>query len=104
MTPEPRVAAGTHTDLRSRLGWFLLVRLLLVSIFLGIAATVYSPRPGDDWGVSIVLIAVGYGITAISGLLLPSVRRIVLYAAVQIALDLGMVSVVVVLSGGLDSP
>jgi two-component system, NtrC family, sensor histidine kinase PilS len=99
---SPGAGVTTNVELRSRLGWFLLVRLLLVSIFLGVAAT--APRGVEEYDLGLALIAVGYGITAISGLLLQSVRRIMLYAAVQIALDLGMVSVVVVLTGGLESP
>ena len=102
MTPGPLVEL--ETDLRSRLGWFLLVRLLLVSMFLGAVAAFSTRAPGAVHDLPLILIATGYGVTAISGLLLPSVRRIVLYTAVQIALDLGLVSIVVVLSGGLESP
>ena len=93
------------TDLRSRLGWFLLVRLLLVSAFLGGAALLYTrgqATSGPD--LRLGLIALGYGITAISGLLLPSVRRVFLYAAVQIGVDLGLVSLVILLTGALESP
>jgi transcriptional regulator with PAS, ATPase and Fis domain len=97
--------AERATDLRSRLGWFLLVRLLLVSAFLGGAAVLYTrghAATGPD--LRLGLIALGYGITAISGLLLPSVRRVLLYAAVQIGVDLGLVSLVIVLTGALESP
>ena len=93
------------TDLRSRLGWFLLVRLLLVSAFLAGAALLYTrgqAAAGPD--LRLGLIAFGYGITAISGLLLPSVRRVFLYATVQIGVDLGLVSLVIVLTGALESP
>ena len=96
---------GSATDLRSRLGWFLLVRLLLVSAFLGGAAVLYThgqATAGPD--LRLGLIALGYGVTAISGLLLPSVRRVFLYAAVQIGVDLGLVSLVIVLTGTLESP
>ena len=100
MTGGP--AVEDQTGLRSRLGWLLLVRLLLVSVFLGGAA--FSAAPGQRHDVRLALIAIGYGITGVSGLLLPRVRRVGLYAAVQLALDLGLVSVAVVLSGGLESP
>ncbi len=96
---------ASGADLRSRLGWFLLVRLLLVSAFLGGAAMLYtSHRAAAGPDVRLGLIALGYGVTAISGLLLPSVRRIFLYAAVQIGVDLGLVSLVIVLTGALESP
>jgi transcriptional regulator with PAS, ATPase and Fis domain len=83
----------------------LLVRLLLVSAFLGGAAVLYThgqATAGPD--LRLGLIALGYGVTAISGLLLPSVRRVFLYAAVQIGVDLGLVSLVIVLTGALESP
>jgi transcriptional regulator with PAS, ATPase and Fis domain len=93
------------TDLRSRLGWFLLVRLLLVSAFLGGAAVLYTRgQSSSSPDLRLGLIALGYGITAISGLLLPSVRRVFLYAAVQIGVDLGLVSLVILLTGALESP
>jgi transcriptional regulator with PAS, ATPase and Fis domain len=109
--PAPRSAPAAPpppapaSELRGRLGWFLLVRLLLVSAFLGAAAVLYSGgRPAATPDVHLGLIALGYGITAISGLLLPSVRRIFLYAAVQIGVDLGLVSLCIVLTGALESP
>jgi len=100
-----RDVPGADAALRSRLGWYLLVRLLLVTAFLGLAALLYArPRVALGPDPRLPLIALGYGVTAISGLLLPRVRRLVLYTAVQIAVDLSLVSLVIVLTGGLDSP
>ncbi len=97
-TPPPH-------DLRVRLGWFLLVRLLLVSAFFASAALVYiGERAETGLDTRLGLIVVGYGVTAISGLLLPRVRRIVLYAAAQIGVDLVLVSSVIVLTGALETP
>jgi transcriptional regulator with PAS, ATPase and Fis domain len=102
---ERGAAVALATDLRARLGWFLLIRLLLVSAFLGAAAMLYTgERAATVPDASLGLIALGYGITAISGLLLPSVRRIFLYAAVQIGVDLGLVSLVIILTNALESP
>ena len=102
---ERSVAAAPATDLRARLGWFLLVRLLLVSAFLGAAAMHYTGyRASTPPDARLGIIAFGYGVTAISGLLLRSVRRIFVYAAVQIAVDLGLVSAVIVATGMLESP
>jgi len=105
----PSRATAAVVDLRGRLGWFLLVRLLLVSLFFFGAAALYVRGPYDHslgarLDPHLGLIALGYGVTAVSGLLLPWVRRIFLYAAVQIGLDLGLVSLVIVLTGGLESP
>jgi hypothetical protein len=43
-------------------------------------------------------------VTAISSLLLPRVRHIVLFAGVQVAVDLALVTLVILATGGLASP
>jgi transcriptional regulator with PAS, ATPase and Fis domain len=97
-------AAARRAGLRDRLGWFLLVRLLLVSAFLCGAVMIYRhPRDGGP-DLRLGLVALGYGITGISGLLLPKVRRIFLYAAAQITVDLGLVSLMIIVTGALESP
>jgi len=97
-------AAARRAGLRDRLGWFLLVRLLLVSAFLCGAVMIYThPRDGGP-DLRLGLVALGYGITGISGLLLPKVRRIFLYAAAQITVDLGLVSLMIIVTGALESP
>jgi two-component system response regulator PilR (NtrC family) len=102
--PEPaRRPAGS--DLRQRLRWFLLVRLLFVSAFLAGAAMLYTRdhhASGPD--PSLGLIALGYGITAISALLLLGVRRVFLYAAIQIGVDLALVSAAIVMMGAFPNP
>ena len=77
--------------LRRRLGWFLLVRTALVTLFLAVAASVYGPQQLSGPDPRLGLIALGYGVTAISALLLPRVGPILLYAGVQIAVDLDMI-------------
>ena len=101
--PYPREAGDTA--LRSRLGWYLLVRVALVSGLLGIAALLYTPSLATIGTDSrLLLIALAFGITAISGLVLPSVRRIRRFAAAQIGVDLGLTSLAIVATGGIDSP
>jgi transcriptional regulator with PAS, ATPase and Fis domain len=90
--------------LRRRLGWFLLVRTILVTLFLAGAAWVYGPQRAGGPDPRLGLIALGYGVTAISALLLPRVRHIVLYAGVQVTVDLVLVTLVIVATGGLESP
>ena len=104
MTPGPLVEPEGHTDLRSRLGWFLLVRTILVTLFLAFAAWVYGPQEATGPDPRLGLIAVGYGVTAISSLLLPRVQRIALFAGVQVTVDLVLVTLVIVATGGLVSP
>jgi two-component system response regulator PilR (NtrC family) len=90
--------------LRRRLGWFLLVRTALVTLFLGGAAWVYGPQQAAGPDPRLGLIALGYGVTAISSVLLPRVRHILLYAGVQVAVDLALVTLVILATGGLASP
>ncbi len=102
--PAATVRPGTAHALRRRLGWFLLVRTVLVTLFLGFAAWVYGPQEATGPDPRLGLIAVGYGLTAISSLLLPRVHRIALFAGVQVAVDLVLVTLVIVATGGLLSP
>jgi len=97
-------AVARRTGLRDRLGWFLLVRLLLVSAFLGGAVMIYTHPRDSGPDLRLGLVALGYGITGISSLLLPKVRRVFLYAAAQIIVDLGLVSLMIIVTGALESP
>ncbi|MBP1689621.1 MAG: Type fimbriae expression regulatory protein PilR [Deltaproteobacteria bacterium] len=95
---------GHEQALRRRLSWFLLVRTALVTVFLAGAAWVYGPQQAAGPDPRLGLIALGYGVTAISSLLLPRVRHILLYAGVQVAVDLALVTLVILVTGGLASP
>ncbi|MCC6766118.1 MAG: sigma 54-interacting transcriptional regulator [Deltaproteobacteria bacterium] len=99
VAPAPRDQA-----LRRRLGWFLVVRTVLVTMFLAFAAWVYGPQEAAGPDPRLGLIALGYGVTAISALLLPRVRHIVLFAGAQVAVDLALVTLVILATGGLASP
>jgi len=96
---------GAHeAALRHRLGWFLLVRTALVTLFLVVAAWVYGPQKMSGPDPRLGLIAVGYGVTAISAMVLPRMRRLTMFAGVQVAVDLVLVSLVILATGGLVSP
>jgi hypothetical protein len=82
----------------------MLVRTVLVTIFLAGAAWVYGPQKDAGPDPRLGLIALGYGVTAISSLVLPRVRHIVLFAGVQVAVDLLLVTLVILATGGLASP
>jgi two-component system response regulator PilR (NtrC family) len=99
-------AAISRSDagLRRRLGWLLVVRLGLVSLFLAVAAVVYQPHASETFDGRLGLIALGYGVTAISSLFLRRVRRIRAFAGVQLAVDLALVTLVILVTGGLESP
>jgi two-component system response regulator PilR (NtrC family) len=102
--PPGTVRPGTAHALRRRLGWFLVVRTGLVSVFLAFAAWVYGPLEAAGPDPRLGLIAVGFGVTAISALVLPRVQRITLFAGVQVAVDLVLVTLVILATGGLLSP
>ncbi|HEY5933898.1 MAG TPA: sigma 54-interacting transcriptional regulator, partial [Kofleriaceae bacterium] len=104
--PGPRGASRPpHAHaLRRRLGWFLVVRTALVTLFLAGAAWVYGPQEAAGPDPRLGLIALGYGVTAISSLLLPRVRHILLFAGAQVAVDLVLVTLVILATGGLASP
>jgi transcriptional regulator with PAS, ATPase and Fis domain len=102
--PDGSLAPAVELALRRRLGWFLLVRTALVTLFLLAAAWIYEPQQAHGPDPRLGLIALGYGVTAISSLVLPRVRRIRLYAGVQVAVDLALVSLVILATGGLGSP
>jgi two-component system response regulator PilR (NtrC family) len=102
--PGHQHPGGHQQALRRRLGWFLFVRTALVTVFLAGAAWVYGPQAAAGPDPRLGLIALGYGVTAISSVLLPRVRHIVRYAGVQVAVDLALVSLVILATGGLASP
>ena len=103
-TAGPGPGRPSDTVLRRRLGWFLLIRLGLVTFFLGVAALVYRPYAAAGPDPILGLIALGYGVTGISGLLLARVRHLRLFAGTQIAVDLALVSLVMLVTGGIESP
>ncbi|MBX3023458.1 sigma 54-interacting transcriptional regulator [bacterium] len=105
MTAAAPDAAG---ELRSRLKWFLLGRVAAISCFLAIVAAPYIWSARERYDVPIqnlmLAVAVTYAFSALSALVLPHARRLRLYTYVQIAFDIGLVSGVIYLTGGVDSP
>ena len=95
-------------ELRGRLKWFLLGRVSVISGFLVMVA-VASLRAGRDpfdlpLDQLLPIVMVIYAFSALSAILLPHLRRPNAFAYVQIAVDVLLVSGVIWLTGGLDSP
>jgi len=95
-------------ELRGRLKWFLLGRVSVISGFLAMVA-VASLRVGRDpfdlpLDQLLPIVMVIYAFSALSAILLPHLRRPAAFAYVQIAVDVLIVTGVVWLTGGLDSP
>jgi transcriptional regulator with PAS, ATPase and Fis domain len=93
-------------DLRGRLKWFLLGRVAVVSGFLAMvaAASLRSGRfdvPADQLLVAVIAI---YAFSALSAILVPHLRHPAAFAYLQIAFDVLLVTGVIYLTGGVESP
>ena len=97
-----------YDDLRARLKWFLLGRVAVVSGFLAMVAVAYLSTARERFDVPVDellrIVAATYAFSALSALLLPHLRRPGAFAYVQIAFDIVLVSGVILLTGGVDSP
>jgi len=94
--------------LRDRLKWFLFVRVLIVSFFLGALALVYLGEPNHRYAVSVSIllaaIATTYALTIVSAILLLRLKRINRFAYLQLAFDILLTTGVIFVTGGADSP
>ena len=102
------VPLDTTELLRERLKWFLFSRVLLASTFLGTLAVVYF-RSGDQRHVAsipplLLAIALTYGFTIASAVMLLRLKQLVPFTIVQLAFDVVLTSGVVLVTGGGDSP
>jgi len=95
-------------ELRDRLKWFLLGRVAVISCFFAIVAGSYLQSAGERYDVPVqhilLVVAITYAFSAISALLLVHSRRLERFARLQIAYDVLLVTGVVYLTGGVDSP
>ena len=103
-TVDPQAA----DELRSRLKWFLLGRIAVISCFFGIVAVSYLQTVRERYDVPIqhilLAVAVTYAFSAVSALMLPHSRHLRRFSYAQIAYDVLLVTGVIYLTGGIDSP
>jgi two-component system response regulator PilR (NtrC family) len=94
--------------LRGRLKWFLFFRVALVSCLLGALALLYLSSGEDRYAVSINLllfaIVVTYGLTIVSAVSLIRLGQLAAFTYGQLAFDVVLVTGVVFVTGGADSP
>jgi PAS domain-containing protein len=109
--PPPRAATDdlrAADELRARLKWFLLGRVAVISGFLAMVAIAYLGSGGQHFDVPVddllLVVVATYAVSALSAMLLPYLRRAAAFAYVQIAFDVGLVTGVIHLTGGTDSP
>jgi len=110
-TATHRLAAGEpsgYDDLSSRLKWIILMRLILVTILLGVTV-VLRLRDSSTGGISSFiflysLIGYSYALTAISALAAKYMKRPVFLSYLQIIGDLIFITGILHITGGIDSP
>jgi PAS domain S-box-containing protein len=94
--------------LRDRLKWFLFVRVLIVSFFLGALAMVYLGEPDQRYAVSVSLlllaIATTYALTIVSAIVLLRLKQLNRFAHLQLLFDILLTTGVIFVTGGSDSP
>jgi len=94
--------------LRGRLQWALFFRVVLVSVFLGLLALACLRREEPQYGVSIDLllltVVATYGVTILSAVFLARLNRLTGFAYLQVLLDVLLVTGVIFVTGGADSP
>jgi transcriptional regulator with PAS, ATPase and Fis domain len=104
---EPREAHWEPSDLRQRLKWSFLLRVLIVSVLSGLVLLFLSGKPESDsvraaWLGGLILL--GY-LHALAGLIaLPRIGHPLLLSYLSIAFDLVWVSACLLLTGGAQSP
>jgi two-component system sensor histidine kinase PilS (NtrC family) len=89
-----------------RAEWLLLGRLVLTGVSFGIAAVLEGPRDELSDAARVGLfwtVALAFGATAISATLVRRLRNLHRFAAVQIALDVSIVTALVYFSGSHES-
>lgn len=94
--------------LRDRLKATLLLRVCLVSVFLGALALAYFRSETDGYTVPVVLllwaIALSYAVTLVSAVVLLRVHHLSAFAYGQLLFDLLLTTGVIYVTGGLISP
>jgi len=93
---------------RKHLGWFLLLRVIFICVFLG-GTVVYQVRDGlgtvhPALPYFYLLIGVSFAHALASAISLPRVRNLVFFTQTQVAWDLFFCFLLILLTGGTESP
>lgn len=107
MTSEANSSALESEFLQDRIRWWLLARVLIVTIFLGATALTHlriDSDPGFPLKEVASLTVAAYLFSLASAFLLPRVPHLDLFALLQITSDIFLISIAVLLTGGLQSP
>ena len=93
-------------EIRTKLKWLMFLRVVVVTVLLGasIVFVVGKSQIGKSAQPFLVLIAATYCLTIFYSFLLPRLKRVVLFAFIQIAFDLFLETYLVFLTGVIESP
>lgn len=99
-TPEARRA-------RARIAYFMLFRLAMLAVFTVIAGSLFYTRSEPYTGLYRIFVwatlATGYALTILWAWLFPRVNDLLRFAAIQTATDVLLATVVVQMTGGIES-
>lgn len=94
-------------DLFSRLQWLMFLRVVVVTFLLGATVLIHIQKTQSYLDVTLfclyLLVGITYFSTFVYLLLLKRVRNLVLFAYIQVIVDVLIESILVVLTGGIDS-
>ncbi len=101
------IAAEERKELIKRINWLLLLRVVIFSFFVGAIGLFHFIKGEGSAGwlrtVQIPLIA-AYIVSLGSALVLPKIRNLVFFAHAQIDFDILLITGIILITGGIDSP
>ena len=104
---DPWAKTRASDELRGRLKWFLFGRVIVVSCFLAMFGVSFL-RGGDHYAFSfhwlLAVVVVTYGLSIVSALLVAQVEQIETFTHAQIGYDILLITGVIHITGGVDSP
>jgi PAS domain S-box-containing protein len=107
-SPRPFVAVCSESvDLAQKIRWLLLLRVVVVSFFLGATALVHFVRTDGGLGylfdLSIPLIG-AYAISLGSLAVLPRIKNLRMFVYAQVAFDVVLITGIIRMTGDISSP
>jgi PAS domain S-box-containing protein len=104
---EPLTLSDERKELTEKIRWLLLLRVVILSFFLGASALFHFFGTAGDlrylFGLSVPLI-IAFAISIGSGILLPRVRRLRAFAHAQVCFDVLLVTGIIWITGDFASP
>ncbi len=107
MNVEHRKLSEEKKELSRKIKWLLFLRVVILTFFLGATALFHFFKEGGDSGFFRSLQApliVAYVISLSSALILRWIKNLVIFAHAQIDFDVFLITGIVLLTGGMESP